>query len=132
MRNTALTLTITISVILGAILLMDSVNNVNTDFSDYEEMQSSGIFERGWVPEYLPKSSTNISEHHNIDTNRIHISFDYDINEKLEADSLCMEISSNYKGRKYLCPPKVGATSVLTLRKDGTGFFKSEYDELIH
>ncbi|MFV1976335.1 MAG: hypothetical protein ACC651_11355 [Candidatus Scalindua sp.] len=132
MKNITLTITITISVILSAILFMDYVENVSSDFSDYEEMQSSGIIERGWVPAYLPKSSKNISEHHNIDTNRVHISFDYDINEKLEIELLCTKIISNNKGKKYVCPPYSGATSILTLREDGTGFYKSEYDGLIH
>ncbi len=132
MKITALTVTTTISVVLSAILLMDYVENVNTDFSDYDEMQASGIIERGWIPGYLPKSSKNISEHHNIDSNIVRVSFDYDINEKLEIVSLCKKISSNKRGNKYICPPYSGKTSVLTLRKDGTGFYQSQYDGLIH
>ncbi len=129
MKIIALTI---ISVILGAILFMDYVENINTEFSNYDEMLASGIIERGWVPGYLPKSSKNISEHHNIDSNIVHVSFDYDIDEKLEVESLCKKIGSNKKGKKYVCPPYSGKTSVLTLRKDGTGFYMSEYDGLIH
>ncbi len=132
MKNIALTITTTTSIILSAILFMGYVNNISTYFSNYEEMQSSGIIERGWVPTYLPKTSINISEHHNIDTNKVDISFDYDVNEDLEVESLCTKIGSSYKGNKYVCPPDIGATSVLTLRNDGTGFYKSEYDGLIH
>ena len=132
MNNIALIITTTIAMVSSAILFMGYVDNVNTDFSNYEEMQSSEIIERGWVPAYLPKTSVNISEHHNIDTNRVTVSFEYDVNEDLEVETLCTKIGSSYKGDKYVCPPYVGATSVITLRNDGTGFYKSEYDGLIH
>jgi len=102
MNNIALTITTTISIISSAILFMGYVDNINTDFSNYEEMQSSGIIERGWVPAYLPKTSMNISEHHNIDTNKVAVSFDYDVNENLEVESLCTKIGNNYNGNKYV------------------------------
>ncbi len=60
------------------------------------------------------------------------MSFDYDIDEKLEVELLCTKIVSNEKGRKYVCPPYSGASSILTLRKDGTGYYKSDYDGLAH
>ncbi len=132
MKNVALTITTIVSVILIAFLLISHLDNIRNTFPDYEKMRSSGIIKRGWVPAYLPKSSKNISEHHNIDTNRVYMSFDYDIDEKLEAELLCAKIVSNDKGMKYICPPYSGATSVLTLRGDGTGFYKSEYDGLMH
>jgi len=111
---------------------MSYLDNVRTTFPDYEKMKASGIIERGWVPAYLPKSSKSISEHHNIDTNRVQMSFDYDIDEKPEAELLCTKLVSNDKGRKYVCPPYSGVTSILTLREDGTGFYWSEYDGLSH
>jgi len=132
MKNIALTVTIILSVLLSAFLFMSYLDNVRTTFPDYEKMQASGIIERGWVPAYLPKSSKSISEHHNIDTNRVQISFDYDIDEKLEVESLRTKLVSSAKGRKYVCPPYSGATSILTLREDGTGFYWSEYDGLSH
>jgi len=132
MKNIALTITTIISVILSVFLFMNYLKNIRTTFPDYEKMQSSGIIERGWVPAYLPKSSKNISEHHNIDTNRVRMSFDYDIDEKLEVELLCTKIASNDKGSKYICPPYSGVSSILTLREDGTGFYTSEYDGLVH
>ncbi len=132
MKNIALTTTTTTSVVLGVFLYLSYLDNIRNEFTDYEKMQSSGIIERGWVPAYLPKSSKNISEHHNIDTNRVRMSFDYDIDEKLEVELLCTKIASNDKGRKYICPPYSGASSVLTLREDGTGFYNSGYDGLAH
>ncbi len=132
MKTIALTVTTLLSIILSAILFMNYVNNSRATFPDYEKMKASGIIERGWVPAYLPKSVKNISEHHNIETNSVNLYFDYDTDEMLEVESLCTKIASNVKGKKYVCPPYSGATSTLTLRADGTGFYNSEYDGLMH
>jgi len=132
MKNIALTITTILSVVLSVFLFLNYLDNIRNEYTDYEKMQSSGIIERGWVPAYLPKSSKNISEHHNIDTNSVRISFDYNIDEKLEVELLCTKIANNDKGSKYICPPYSGANSILTLREDGTGFYMSEYDRLAH
>jgi hypothetical protein len=44
--------------------------NPSSRFSTYEELKGSGLIERGWVPEFLPRSATDIAESHDVDTNR--------------------------------------------------------------
>ena len=38
-------------------------------FATWADADRAGAVERGWVPAFVPKSATNISETHNIDTN---------------------------------------------------------------
>lgn len=132
MKTAALTITIftLISFLLFIYLTNSETRTLN--FSNYDEMVNSGIIEAGWVPSYLPKSSVEIFEQHNIDSNRVDISFKYDIGEKIEVEELCTNIVRNENGSKYVCPPYVGRNSILTLRTDGTGYYSSEYDGLTH
>jgi hypothetical protein len=44
-------------------------------YSSFAEAQSSGAITRGWVPEWLPPTSKDIREVHDIDTNRLMVSF---------------------------------------------------------
>lgn len=39
-------------------------------YPDYEAMVDDGALERGWVPDFVPESSTDFEESHNLDTNR--------------------------------------------------------------
>jgi hypothetical protein len=41
----------------------------SSHYANLAAARQSGIIERGWVPELLPASSTDISETHNLDTN---------------------------------------------------------------
>ncbi len=44
-------------------------------YKDRGEAASDGAMSRGWIPEFLPNSATNICEQHDIDTNRGAIAF---------------------------------------------------------
>jgi hypothetical protein len=44
-------------------------------YSDRQEAQRDGVFERGWLPDWLPASATDIREIHNLDTNEGAFSF---------------------------------------------------------
>lgn len=38
-------------------------------FKDYDEITEKGFFEKGWIPVFLPKDSTDIELSYNLDTN---------------------------------------------------------------
>lgn len=50
-------------------------------FNDLSEARAKGAVERGWVPGFLPESSSLIREHHDLDTNEIWGTFRFDPSE---------------------------------------------------
>ena len=42
---------------------------VSTTYSTYEEAKADNLFNRGWLPEFLPKSAKNITLKNNLDLN---------------------------------------------------------------
>jgi hypothetical protein len=44
-------------------------DTVTTRFADFEQAQSAGAFERGWLPPILPPSTTDIVEKNDLDLN---------------------------------------------------------------
>ncbi|MDA8018470.1 MAG: hypothetical protein MPN21_13595 [Thermoanaerobaculia bacterium] len=44
----------------------------------FDELEESGLIERGWVPEDFPRSATEIREAHDLDTNQVWIRFEVD------------------------------------------------------
>jgi hypothetical protein len=47
-------------------------------YADYEAVQASGNMERGWIPERLPESASDIRLKYDIDTNEILLTFHFD------------------------------------------------------
>jgi hypothetical protein len=44
-------------------------------FPSYSAASDAGAFSRGWVPDWIPKSATEIYETHNLDTNLFMVKF---------------------------------------------------------
>jgi hypothetical protein len=44
-------------------------------YNNFEEVKQSGAIQRGWIPDFLPVSSTRIYEKHNFDYNRGIVAF---------------------------------------------------------
>lgn len=42
-------------------------------FVSYSEVRESGLIERGWVPEFIPKSAYDIKEQHRVDVASIDV-----------------------------------------------------------
>jgi hypothetical protein len=73
--------------VLGAVILLSPVlflatchyiENPTSRYPTYQAAREAGALEEGrWIPPFLPQSSRNIVETHNIDTNSLKISFDY-------------------------------------------------------
>ena len=62
---------------LGLLEYCAYTENPKSYFKNYDEAKASGLMERGWIPTYIPKSSTEIRETHNIDTNRVQMTFQF-------------------------------------------------------
>lgn len=121
-----------ISIITGIALLFIFMtrDTYENHFADYEHMKASGLMEKGWLPDYIPHSATDINERHNIDTNVVNMSFKYNPADTEKAGTGCTLLEKNERGLKFLCPPHDGSTSILVLRKDGMGFYNSYGDGL--
>jgi hypothetical protein len=104
--------------------------NPSSRFSTYDELRASGLIERGWVPEFLPRSAKDIEESHDLDTNRGWVSFKYKAGDTAAADQGCQLLHQTKEGRKYLCPPFEMQTAILVLRADGTGSLTMHADAI--
>ena len=51
------------------------IENPKTNYNSMVEVQADGAVMRGWVPLFIPKEATEITEQHNIDKNTGFISF---------------------------------------------------------
>ncbi len=124
MKNLALLITSVISLFSVAFMYVTISENPSSEFKDYKALMTSGLIEKGWVPKYIPKSSTEIFEKHNLDTNSVTMYFKYVPTEKKLTESKCKLVIENEIGSKYICEDE-GRTSILTLRNDGEGFYRS-------
>lgn len=123
MKTAALLVTTPLALLAVLILSSQRFENTTSEFATYQDMVASGIIEAGWVPTYIPESARSIWERHNIDSNRVEMTFRFVPGDTSKPDSLCKVVHSEAAARKYLCPPYDLDTSVLLLRSDGSGQF---------
>lgn len=55
--------------------------------------REAGAVRRGWLPEFLPPSATDIREHHNLDTNAVILRFSFDPAESGFWTQACLPLS---------------------------------------
>lgn len=87
----------------GASILFFWGKTPSSYFANYEETRLSGVMDRGWIPSYIPRSSTEINERHSIDSNWVEMSFEYDVNDKSSIKANCTIVESNEKVESYNC-----------------------------
>lgn len=112
------------------IAALNYFENPNSTFRTYEELQASGLIERGWISPYLPRSATDIKESHDLDTNRGWASFKYTPGDVAVIRKSCQLLHESKDGVKYLCPPYDRTTSILVLKADGSGELTTHGDEI--
>lgn len=119
-----------LGLVIGVIQLLEFAENPSFKFASYGEMERSGMFEAGWLPDYLPRSATKIEGNNNIDTNAVWAKFRYRIGDVESAKEACQKIEESGLGMKFVCPPFDSRTSTLVLRSDGCGTYLSYSDGL--
>lgn len=105
----------------AALFMLSVFENPTSEFATYSEMEASGIIEAGWIPKIIPKSAFEISETHNMDTNIVRISFRFKPGDIGSAKNECRSTSTKNADQVFNC-----TEGVLTLTKDGHGYFVSE------
>jgi hypothetical protein len=51
---------------------------VQARYANYAEASRADAISKGWIPDFLPKSATNILEWHNVETDRSRTEFSFD------------------------------------------------------
>ena len=64
----------------GLLILLLSCNGMDKDaaYADRAQVEADGAFTKGWAPDFLPDSATNIRESHNLDTNECWLTFTFE------------------------------------------------------
>jgi hypothetical protein len=93
--------------------------NPKAYFASYDDAKNSGIMEAGWVPTFIPRSSYEIRETHNIDTNIVKMSFKYNPVDKDSVKENCHLGKPIIDGEQYLCE-YFGHKVTITLYADGS------------
>lgn len=93
-------------------------------FATYEEAKNSGIMDAGWMPTYIPRSSKEIHEQHNLDTNTVHMSFKYSQGDTQELEKNCYRKATSSQGTVWHCE-YFGDKVTVDLRNDGTATLSS-------
>lgn len=98
-----------------------ALSTQDSSFETYEGLASSGLVERGWVPEGIPRSVRSIKELHDISANTARASFAYDPADVQTTRQICKVLVESKKGATFLCPPFDGRAFIVVLRVDGKG-----------
>jgi hypothetical protein len=71
------TVKIFVSILLSLCILACS-ETIDTSYKNIDEAMKHGAFEKGWLPNILPRSSYEIYERHDLDTNTVWLRFKFD------------------------------------------------------
>jgi hypothetical protein len=67
-----------------------SADDFETTYANRQAAEEDGAFVRGWLPDFVPNSTMNIRESHNVDTNECWLVFDFD---KSKENAIVVELS---------------------------------------
>lgn len=83
------------------------LENTRSYFANYKEME--GNIGAGCSLRFFPRSATDIYEGHNIDTNDVWASFNYDAKDVPILRTMCRVLAENEAGVKLNRPPFMNA-----------------------
>ncbi len=76
------------SLLAGGVLAC-SLEDVESRYETFAQAEADGAVQRGWVPDFVPESSFQLRERHNLDTNEIWLSFKFVSSELGFLRSVC-------------------------------------------
>jgi hypothetical protein len=122
-------------VILISCALAGCNDTVTTRFADFQQAQSAGAFERGWLPPILPPSTTDIVEKNDLDLNLGEGSFsfspadwDYFIANGAEVININPESGSSQRqkqneGFEFLTYARESTSWLIAVHPEGRGAY---------
>ena len=99
MKKLAIGLSILILVSIISFVIIDTIENESNYFSNYNELLKSDLMKKGWVPNIIPDTATNIREHHRVDNPYINVEFDFSPTDTSKFNSACEKASEKI----YVC-----------------------------
>jgi hypothetical protein len=125
MKILTLILIIVLGGMFGILEYCEYIENPKSHFENYDEAKASGLMERGWIPTFIPKSSTEIREIHNIDTNRVRMTFKFSPGDTKEIIKNCITEKETKDASQFKCK-YFGNNIRVVLNSDGTGELESK------
>ncbi len=117
-----------IGVILASLALLlawcEYTENPKSYFATYVDAKNSGIMDRGWIPSFIPRSSREIREKHNLDTNTVEMLFKYSPGDTQEVEKNCPKKETTSRGTKWYCE-YFESKVTMELNSDGTARLSS-------
>jgi len=92
----------------GCLTLGACSDRLSSDYATFDQAREQGGVGRGWIPEYLPPSSVEIREVHDLDTNEMWCTFEFAREEVATLHS-------------RLKPVSAAQVTGLTIRSPGKG-----------
>lgn len=85
--------------VVAGIIALHWFENPKSEYDDYSSVVEDDAIGRGWIPDFLPKSATNIVEQHPIDASYGYVSFDADARDIANLYEICRRME--YTEVKY-------------------------------
>lgn len=70
-----------LAIALTTLLLTSCSDDIENHYSNYDRMKVSDSYKKGWIPDFIPKSASNIHERHNLDNNMVWMRFECDTSD---------------------------------------------------
>jgi hypothetical protein len=102
-KYTVITLLSCVTLLVVAVEIVFYGERPKSEFANYAEAKSSGIMDRGWVPTFIPKSARQIKEQHDLDTNWVKMTFEYDPIDKATTRESCVSENPIEGGIEFTC-----------------------------
>ena len=85
---------------MGVIYFLIVAEKESNEFRNYEEVEESGLINRGWIPQFIPESAYNIIEKHRVDVPHIDVEFAFDTNDIGSFETACEKVHEDV----FVCP----------------------------
>ena len=76
-------------------LLLSCSDTIEEEYRNIKEAEKDGAIIRGWIPSWLPKSTSEIKEVHDLDINSSILAFIFDPNETWDIENNCKRIDAS-------------------------------------
>jgi len=116
---------ILVGCVLGLLSFCAYLETPSSYFATYKDAKTSGMMDAGWIPTYIPHSSTEIRETHDIDTNFVKMTFKYSLTDTSEIEKNCKQIMNSAANTKRYSCQYFGNDVIIELRSDGSGRLES-------
>jgi hypothetical protein len=110
----------------GAIWLVGYSETFESHFETYQQLKESELINKGWVPDFIPKSAYDIDETHTVDAGRVNVRFRFLPGDTKEIETVCTLASNNDANTRYYRCKYENDMVVVRIRADGQGEILSE------